>query len=323
MNEGQLQRTRNTASGLITLVLAALLAVPLTRGVLGSDAVRSSLGVEVLRHARPGGDRSYDHMLHKTVELERKPPAAGERFICLTGSSVIMLNVGLPQMREALAHHLPGQPVRLEKLTGGHATVRDIRRWLEHLPGRKPEMLVFGVYYNTLQPSHRRPDMRLWFPPDNATYLRAIYVSATVNVHTEWDPDGPEPRFTDEWSPKRWPADSDRLLRPYDPFPNAETEALADFARYCREEGVRLVLVRTPINPAFYPVYRKARHYEAYGEALEATREHGAEVWNLETALGEDPKQFHDLVHVNATGHERFSALLAERIAQYLQGLKN
>lgn len=323
MNEDQSQQSRSAASGLITLVLAALLAVPLTRSVLGSDAVRASLASEVLRHAHPGGDRAYDHLLHKTVELERTPRSADERFVCLTGSSVIMLNVGLPQMRAVLADRLPEKPVRLEKLTGGHATVRDIRRWLENLPGRKPEVLLFGVYYNTLQPSHRRPDMRLWFPPDNATYLRAIYVSATVNVHTEWDPDGPEPRFTDEWSPKRWPADSDGLLRPYDPFPNVETEALSDFARYCRGEGIRLVLVRTPINPAFYPVYRKARHYEAYGEALEATRKYGAEVWNLETALGEDPKRFHDLVHLNARGHARFSRLLADRIAQYLRGLED
>lgn len=100
-------------------------------------------------------------------------------------------------------------------------------------------------------------------------------------------------------------------------------EYLERIADFCEEQGIRLVLFSAPLPSAYVS---NTANYQAYVDAVQAfARDHDTVYWDF--SLYRKPKDmdlgggdFSDAHHLNGTGAEKFTAVLADVIARDAAG---
>lgn len=262
-------------------------------------------------------------LIYRTDELSRTPAVAGIQEIFLTGSSVMGFWVRVPALSRSLEEALPGSRFRVDNFWAQNATISDTLLWVRQLPLGRPRTLCLGVYFKSFQPRMRKPFIARAFPTTNSALFRALFVSRTSDARARWDPNSdqaPTDGFwpAEPWSEAKGTAQAAKELLPVGPFPdNDETRAMMDLVALCRERDIRLIVIRTPINPAFRELYRSLVPYAAYDRFLRSL-EPRVTVWNEEEAIT-GPAAFVDMQHPVGAGRDAFTRILAERFVESLR----
>lgn len=311
--------SRRVAAWVVTLGIATT-----TIQLLGSGSWVHRILLGAFR-ATPVPD-SFDDLsglVYRTDQLTLTPPSSGTREIFLTGSSVMGFWVRVPALQWSLEQSIPETRFRVENFWAQNATLSDTLLWVQQLPAGRPSTLYLGVYFKSFQPRMRKPFIARAFPTTNSALFRALFVSRTSDARARWDPNSdsaPTDGFwpAAPWSPTKGTGQAEAELLPIGPFPeNDETRALADLVDLCARRGTRLVVIRTPINPAFRAAYRTLVPYAEYDAWLESLASR-VTVWNLEDAIGA-PDSFVDMQHPVAAGRDAFTRILAERSIELLR----
>lgn len=261
-------------------------------------------------------------LIYRTDRLAVAPPAPGTQEIFLTGSSVMGFWVRVPGLLRSLEDAFPGGRFRVDNFWAQNATISDTLLWVRQLPPGRPRTLILGVYFKSFQPRMRKPFIARAFPITNSALFRALFVSRTSDARARWDPNGdqaPTDGFwpAEPWSEAKGTGQAAKELLPLGRFPdNDETRAMTDLVELCHQREIRLVVIRTPINPAFRELYRGLVPYAAYDSFLRSF-EPRITVWNMEDAIA-DAAAFVDMQHPVARGRDTFTRILAERSADWL-----
>jgi hypothetical protein len=104
--------------------------------------------------------------------------------------------------------------------------------------------------------------------------------------------------------------------------PNGQNaDALVRLAEFCRQNGVELVLVNMPLTSYMMAGFTDpAAEYQRYLDVIsQISRDHGVLLLDVNTAdlrKGFDDTDYGDMAHLNISGANKFSALLARLYAQ-------
>jgi|JI10StandDraft_1071094.scaffolds.fasta_scaffold03840_14 hypothetical protein len=275
--------------------------------------------------SRPIPD-SFDDLsglVYRTDQLALTPPAPATQEIFLSGSSVMGFWVRVPGFERNLEEAFPGVRFRVDNFWAQNATISDTLLWVRQLPPGRPRTLYLGLYFKSFQPRMRKPFIARAFPITNAALFRALFVSRTSDARARWDPNSdqaPTDGFwpAEPWSDAKGTGQAEEELLPVGRFPdNEETRAMKDLVDLSDERHIRLVVIRTPINPAFREAYRSLIPYAAYEAFLESL-EPRVTVWNLEDAIAE-PTAFVDMQHPVASGRDAFTRVVSDRSVRLLE----
>lgn len=320
-NPKPLAETGNRLLPALSVLIATLIAAALGPALSNCSRLRVPLSQAVL--AKPIADSMDDYggLVYRTLSLASQRPQAGAFEIYFTGSSVLGFSVNIPTAQNQLQQRLAGRPVTLENFWAQNATAADTLLWLNQLPKGRPSVLVYGLYYKSLEPGKRKPYVRHLFPVNNASLLKTLYGAHTAERQASWDPNGEAPPTEGYWNPPRWSAQQHLTqtlagFKPFERLPNAETRALDQLVSACQQRGTRLILIRTPLHPDFYAEYKKMTAQAGY-ESYMAELASRTEVWDWEALLPEG-SQFSDAQHLSAQGREAFTRRLVEKLGPTL-----
>jgi hypothetical protein len=204
-------------------------------------------------------------------------------------------------VRDYLDHNDPPEAVLIEvsNVTGGNDLLNDVRLYADRSP--RLQSLLW----------REAPMTSLWmkvshlFAFNNELTLRALYY--LHHTDQDWILDSGAQISRDVIAHLHPELYGQPQLRP------AEVAALQRLTEYLRARHVQLILYVAPYHPAYV---RLGPGYRAWLAQLQ--REIGGpEIVDLSQRLSSDD-DFADLVHVNSTGGEAVTAMMAERLQRRL-----